>query len=180
MANLKIYLCKPMRRIPLLISFLLLILITTSYGQKKGKYREDGSLILDPKLFDGMEWRCVGPFRGGRSAAVTGVSGKRNLFYFGSTGGGVWKTENSGQSWENISDGYFGGSIGAVAVSDSDPNVIYVGGGEKTLRGNVSYGYGVWKSDDGGKTWKPSGLEKSRHISRIRIHPGMLISFMPL
>jgi photosystem II stability/assembly factor-like uncharacterized protein len=171
LANLKIYLCKPMRRIPLLISSLLLILITTSYGQKKGKSRDDGSLIFDTKLFDGMEWRCVGPFRGGRSAAVTGVAGKRNLFYFGSTGGGVWKSENGGQSWENISDGYFGGSIGAVAVSDSDPNVIYVGGGEKTLRGNVSYGYGVWKSQDAGKTWKSAGLAKSRHISRIRIHP---------
>ncbi len=118
-----------------------------------------------------MEWRCIGPFRGGRSAAVTGVPGRPNLYYFGSTGGGVWKTENGGQTWENISDGYFGGSIGAVEVSKSDPNVIYVGGGEKTLRGNVSYGYGVWKSVDGGETWKNVGLNNSRHISRIRIHP---------
>ena len=125
----------------------------------------------DSAIYNGMEWRCIGPFRGGRSAAVTGVPGRPNLYYFGSTGGGVWKTENGGQTWENISDGYFGGTIGAVEVSKSDPNVIYVGGGEKTLRGNVSYGYGVWKSVDGGETWKNVGLNNSRHISRIRIHP---------
>lgn len=125
----------------------------------------------DSAIYNGMEWRCIGPFRGGRSAAVTGVPGRPNLYYFGSTGGGVWKTENGGQTWENISDGYFGGSIGAVEVSKSDPNVIYAGGGEKTLRGNVSYGYGVWKTVDGGETWKNVGLNNSRHISRIRIHP---------
>ncbi len=118
-----------------------------------------------------MEWRNIGPYRGGRSAAVTGVKGERNLFYFGSAGGGIWKTENGGQSWVNISDGHFGGSIGAISISESDHNVIYAGGGEKTLRGNVSYGYGIWKSEDAGKTWKFSGLENSRHISRIRIHP---------
>ena len=118
-----------------------------------------------------MEYRLVGPFRGGRSAAVTGVPGKPNLFYFGATGGGVWRTEDGGRSWENISDGYFGGSIGAVEVAKSDPNVIYVGGGEKTVRGNVSSGYGVWKSVDAGKTWKQAGLEKSRHVPRLRVHP---------
>ncbi|HMQ50111.1 MAG TPA: glycosyl hydrolase [Saprospiraceae bacterium] len=125
----------------------------------------------DPALFDAVEWRCIGPFRGGRSCAVTGVPGKPNLFYFGSTGGGIWRTKDGGQSWDNISDGFFGGSIGAIAVSDYDNNVIYVGGGEKTVRGNVSFGYGIWKSEDAGKTWKSCGLDKSRHISRIRIHP---------
>lgn len=123
------------------------------------------------ELFDAVEYRHIGPFRGGRSCAVTGVPGKPNLFYFGATGGGVWKTEDGGRSWENISDGFFGGSIGSIAVAQSDPNVIYVGGGEKTVRGNVSYGYGVWKSVDAGKTWKSLGLEKSRHVSRIRIDP---------
>jgi len=103
------------------------------------------------KYYDALEWRHVGPFRGGRSCAVTGVEGKPNLFYFGSTGGGVWKTLDGGRSWENISDGYFGGSIGSIAVADSDQNIIYVGGGEKTVRGNVSYGYGIWKTDDAGK-----------------------------
>ena len=129
------------------------------------------SQTYDPALYDGLEYRLIGPFRGGRSAAVTGVPGKPNLFYFGATGGGVWKTVDGGRTWENISDGFFGGSIGAISVSKSDPNVIYVGGGEKTLRGNVSSGYGVWKSVDAGKTWIQSGLPKSRHIPRIAIHP---------
>ncbi len=129
------------------------------------------SKAYEEYLYNALEWRCIGPFRGGRSAAVTGVPGKPNLYYFGSTGGGVWRTTDGGQSWENISDGYFGGSIGAVAVSEYDPNVIYAGGGEKTVRGNVSFGYGLWKSLDAGKTWQQSGLKKSRHIPRIRIHP---------
>ncbi|GAA0714709.1 hypothetical protein GCM10009430_08260 [Aquimarina litoralis] len=123
------------------------------------------------ELYDALEYRLVGPFRGGRSAAVTGVPGKPNLFYFGATGGGVWKTTDGGRTWKNISDGFFGGSVGSISVSKSDPNIIYVGGGEKTLRGNVSSGYGVWKSVDAGKTWTQSGLPKSRHIPRIAIHP---------
>jgi len=123
------------------------------------------------KYYESLEWRSIGPYRGGRSCAVTGVAGKPNLYYMGSTGGGIWKSENGGGSWTNISDGHFGGSIGAIAVSEADNNVIYTGGGEKTVRGNVSYGYGVWKSEDGGKSWSQKGLKKSRHISRIRVHP---------
>ena len=126
---------------------------------------------IPSELYSSMEYRLVGPFRGGRSAAVTGVPDEPNLFYMGSTGGGVWKTLNGGRTWENISDGYFGGSIGSVEVAKSDPNVIYVGGGEKTLRGNVSSGYGIWKTEDAGKTWTSAGLKNSRHVPRIRIHP---------
>lgn len=125
----------------------------------------------DKKLYDALEYRLIGPFRGGRSAAVTGVQGKPNLFYFGAAGGGVWRTKDGGRTWENISDGYFGGSIGAIEVARDDHNVMYVGGGEKTVRGNVSSGYGVWKTVDAGKTWKQAGLEKSRHIPRLVTHP---------
>ncbi|MDA7950497.1 MAG: hypothetical protein MPJ24_03330, partial [Pirellulaceae bacterium] len=121
--------------------------------------------------FSTYRYRTIGPYRAGRSDAVVGVEGNPRLYYFGATGGGVWKTENSGHTWSNISDGYFGGSIGAIAVSKSDKNTLYVGGGEKTIRGNVSHGSGMWKSEDGGSTWVSIGLEDSRHISRIRIHP---------
>ncbi|TMM32256.1 glycosyl hydrolase [Polaribacter aestuariivivens] len=123
------------------------------------------------EYFSAVEWRNIGPFRGGRSAAVTGVSNKANLFYMGATGGGVWKTTDAGNTWQNISDGFFGGSVGSVAVSESDNNVIYVGMGEKTVRGNVSSGDGIWKSENAGKTWKHIGLKNSRHIPRMRIHP---------
>jgi photosystem II stability/assembly factor-like uncharacterized protein len=141
-------------------------------AQKKSKNQPEPSTIkYDTALYNSLKWRNIGPFRGGRSAAVTGVPGKTNLFYFGSTGGGVWKTEDGGSTWTNISDGYFGGSVGSVAVSETDNNVIYVGGGEKTVRGNVSYGYGIWKSIDAGKSWEYKGLPGSRHIPRIRIHP---------
>lgn len=126
---------------------------------------------IDPALLESMQWREVGPYRGGRSAAVAGIPSQPEVYYFGATGGGVWKTQDSGASWQPVSDGFFGGSIGAVAVSEWDPNVVYVGGGEKTVRGNVSHGDGVWKSNDAGKTWSHMGLDDSRHIPRIRIHP---------
>jgi len=126
---------------------------------------------VSPALFQALRWREVGPYRGGRSAAVTGLPGDRNTYYFGSTGGGVWKTSDGGRTWKAVSDEFFGGSIGAVAVSEWDPNVVYVGGGEKTVRGNVSHGDGMWKSTDAGKTWRFSGLGDSRHIPRVRIHP---------
>ena len=156
-------------------SCIVLLLLFASFqsgqAQKKKKRDSPGTISYDESLYQALEWRSIGPYRGGRSAAVTGVPGNPNLFYFGSTGGGVWRTTDGGNSWQNISDEYFGGSIGAVAVSEYDNNIIYVGGGEKTVRGNVSYGYGMWKSDDAGKTWKSIGLKDSRHIPRVRIHP---------
>ena len=145
-------------------------IFNTADGQRKKNPSAD-LVRFDTSYYHGLSWRLVGPFRGGRSAAVTGVPGKPNLYYFGSTGGGVWRSTDAGNTWENISDGYFGGSIGAVAVSEWDPNVIYVGGGEKTVRGNVSSGSGMWKSVDAGKSWNYLGFESSRHIPRIRIHP---------
>jgi len=129
------------------------------------------TVSYDTSLYSALKWRSIGPFRGGRSAAVTGVEGKPSLFYMGATGGGVWKTIDGGNNWKNISDGYFGGSIGAIAVSEYDNNVVYVGGGEVSVRGNVSYGYGMFKSVDGGDSWKEIGLKNSRHIPRIQIHP---------
>jgi photosystem II stability/assembly factor-like uncharacterized protein len=126
---------------------------------------------FDAAQYGAMQWREVGPFRGGRSAAVEGIPSQPNTYYFGSVGGGVWKTVDGGVTWKAVSDGYFGGSIGAVAVSEWDPNVVYVGGGEKTVRGNVSHGDGMWKSTDAGQTWTQVGLKDSRHIPRVRIHP---------
>jgi photosystem II stability/assembly factor-like uncharacterized protein len=120
-----------------------------------------------------LQWRSIGPYRGGRVDAVAGVASQPMVFYYGATGGGVWKTTDGGINWEVISDGsVFGtGSVGAIALSDSDPNTIYVGMGESAIRGNTSHGDGVYKSTDGGKTWKRIGLENSRQISRIRVHP---------
>ena len=156
------------------LTFAVLFFTPQAEAQKRKKKNNTNQAITktyDDSLYNSLSWRNIGPFRGGRSCTVAGVPGKPNLYYFGSTGGGVWKTTDGGRHWENISDGFFGGSIGAIAVSESDPNVIYVGGGEVTVRGNVSSGYGIWKTEDAGKTWKNIGLKDSRHISRIRVHP---------
>ena len=125
-----------------------------------------------PALLNSLEWRSIGPYRGGRVVAVAADMLRSHVFYFGSTGGGVWKTTDGGMYWENISDGFFKrASVGALAVAPSDPNVLYVGMGETTIRGNVSHGDGVYKTTDGGKTWMHMGLEDTRHIGKVRIHP---------
>lgn len=128
-------------------------------------------VTFDESLFNTVQWRQVGPYRGGRAGTIVGIEGRTNEYIMGTAGGGVWKTEDGGNTWFCISDGYFGGSIGAVAIAPSDPNVIYVGEGEQTLRGNVSSGNGFWKTTDGGETWKHIGLKGTEHIARIRIHP---------
>ena len=148
-------------------------MVNLSQGQKrKSKQVKEAPMVtMDENLYSKVAWREVGPFRGGRSAAVTGVPGNPNLFYFGAAGGGVWRTQDGGRTWSNISDGFFGGSVGSIAVAESDNNILFVGGGEVTVRGNVSHGYGVWKSENAGETWESAGLEDTRHVVRIRIHP---------
>jgi photosystem II stability/assembly factor-like uncharacterized protein len=134
--------------------------------------RERRPAALDSSLYKAMEWRSIGPFRGGRVTAVTGIPSQPYAYYFGATGGGVWKTEDGGLNWKCISDSVFGtGSVGAIAVSEWDPNVVYVGMGEAPIRGDVSHGDGMYKSTDAGKTWKHIGLADTSQISRVRIHP---------
>lgn len=141
-------------------------------AQKRRSRSSAPTTQYDQKLYKALKWRSIGSYRGGRASSVTGIPGKPNTYYMGATGGGVWKTIDGGQSWKNISDGFFGGSIGVVAVAESDPNIIYVGTGEKTVRGNVSPGYGgMYKSYDAGKTWENIGLKNAGQIGQIRIHP---------
>ncbi|MBC8048083.1 MAG: glycosyl hydrolase [Fimbriimonadaceae bacterium] len=149
----------------------LLIVFAEIAIAQKNKTATDAPLPFDTAITNEIQFRCIGPWRGGRSTAVAGDLQDKNLFYFGSTGGGVWKTIDGGNNWKNISDGFFGGSIGSVAVSKSDPSIIYVGTGENSLRGNVSEGNGIWKTENGGRTWKNIGLTDTRHIFRIVIHP---------
>ena len=126
---------------------------------------------VDPKLFQELRWRSIGPFRGGRVLAVAGVRGQREVYYFGSVGGGVWKTNDAGRTWKPIFDSQLIASIGAIAVAPSDANVIYVGSGEADMRSSISYGNGVYKSTDAGKTWTHIGLDDSRQIGRIIVDP---------
>jgi len=128
---------------------------------------------IDPAMFRGLRWRSIGPARGGRSQAVAGSAARPLEYYFGATGGGLWKTTDGGVTWRPVSDKFFtSSSVGAVAVSESNPDVVYVGMGETELRGNILQGDGVYKSVDGGKTFTHVGLEKTLAIARIRVHPG--------
>ncbi len=149
-----------------------LLAFVLSYAQKTKTPAPQPGAGNDSALFSKIKYRLIGPWRGGRSAAVAGSYKNKNTFYFGATGGGVWKTTDGGSNWRNISDKYFGGSIGAVAVAPSDESILYVGEGENTMRGNVSEGLGgMWRSNDGGRSWMNIGLKDARHIIRIVIHP---------
>src|SRR5512141_2073596 len=130
------------------------------------------SAAIDPALFGGLRWRSIGPARGGRSQAVAGSSSRPLEYYFGATGGGLWKTSDGGVTWRPVSDRSFKtSSVGAVAVAESNPDVVYVGMGETELRGNIIQGDGLYRSLDAGKTWTHVGLDQTMAISRIRIHP---------
>jgi photosystem II stability/assembly factor-like uncharacterized protein len=152
---------------------LLLLAATFSVALSSPAQKKQNTIVNndDSVLLSKTKYRSIGPYRGGRSGAVAGDTKNKNTFYFGATGGGVWKTLDGGSNWKNISDKYFGGSIGAVAVAPSDNTILYVGEGENTLRGNVSEGFGMWRTDDGGRSWRNLGLKDTRHIIRIIIHP---------
>ncbi len=159
----------------------LIVCIQPTWGQnrakknkkKKAEVETPAAPTFNAKMYKSLKWRNIGPFRGGRANAVAGVIGSPNLYYVGYTGGGVWKTIDGGLHWKNISDGSLkSGSVGDIAVAASDPNVIFVGMGEHAVRGVMTtYGDGIYKSIDGGKSWKHMGLEKTRHISDVVIHP---------
>lgn len=152
-------------------SGILLSFQTPLLSQKKSS-QKNIQVAVNPKLFSSMKWRNIGPFRGGRSLAVCGVASEPNTYYFGATGGGIWKTTDGGDSWINVSDGFLTtSSVGAIKVAPSDPTVIYAGLGECDIRGNISYGDGMVKSVDAGRTWQYIGLKESFAIGKIAVHP---------
>src|ERR1051325_9395386 len=147
------------RSVPLLIIAILLAILNVNAQQ------------FDSSLYSGLRWRMIGPFRAGRVNAVSGVVGQPDTYYFGSVGGGVWKSLNSGRTWNPIFDSNNVASIGAIAVAPSNPNVLYVGTGEADMRDSIAFGDGVYKSTDAGKTWKHTGLENTKQIGRIIVDP---------
>ncbi|MFZ1610643.1 MAG: hypothetical protein WAT52_06215 [Chitinophagales bacterium] len=151
------------------ILFVFMLSCLQTFAQKKNT--SASVLEYDTSILAQLQFREIGPWRGGRSAAVVGDLENKQLFYFGATGGGVWKSADGGSNWKNISDGYFGGSIGSIAISKSDPTIIYVGGGENSIRGNVSSGDGMWRTENAGRTWQHVGLENTKHIFRTVVHP---------
>ncbi len=159
----------PLANLAIFKPFVLVILLLMSLPGQAAAVKP----VYDPQLYQGLEWRNIGPFRGGRVTAVAGHAAEPLTFYLGATGGGVWKTKNGGLTWENVSDGYFNtGTIGGIAVAPSDANVVYAGTGESPVRGvTTSHGDGVYKSNDAGKTWQHIGLELTRQIAKVVVHP---------
>lgn len=157
----------------LIIILSVCLIAGNAFAQKKSAATTPAASTIDATQYKGLKWRNIGPFRGGRANAIAGVIQNDQIYYTGYTGGGIWKTEDAGKNWKNISDGFFKvGSIGKIAVSENDPNVIYAGTGEHAVRGVMtSYGDGIYKSTDAGKTWKNIGLEKTRHIADVVVHP---------
>jgi len=149
----------------------LLALLVPAAGAQRPRTTPAAAPAIDTTLLGSLKYRSIGPFRGGRSTAIAGHAASPYLFYSGSTGGGMWKTEDAGQSWAPISDKFFGGVIGSIDVADSDPNVIYVGTGSQDVRGNSSTGRGMWKSTDAGRTWKFAGLRETGALGRTVVHP---------
>src|SRR5450759_2098089 len=143
-----------------LVAFLIAAIAATAWSQP-----------VDANLLSGLRWRLIGPFRGGRVLPAVGIPGNRNVYYFGAVGGGVWKTTNAGETWFPIFDREHIASIGDLAIAPSDPNIIYVGTGEADLRSDLTFGDGVYKSIDAGKTWTHAGLKDSRHIGRVLVDP---------
>src|SRR5262245_9392009 len=134
--------------------------------------QQTSSAVINPNAYQDLRWRTVGPHRGGRSTAAVGVRTQPNVFYMGTTGGGVWKTENYGLTWAPVTDGQIAtGSIGAIDVSDSNPNILYVGTGSEAIRSNVILGRGVLRSSDAGRTWQFAGLPDVGQIGQLKIHP---------
>ena len=161
----------PLRTIPLVARVIVGLLVATPLVAQKANSTRDSAEAGDPAL-RALHWRLVGPFRGGRAVAVAGDPSRPLVFYFGAVDGGVWKTANGGQTWSNVTDGRSDiASVGAIAVAPSDPNVIYVGAGEADWREDLTYGEGMWRSTDGGETWRHLGLADTRHIAAVRVDP---------
>src|ERR1700742_2340010 len=129
------------------------------------------TLVVNPAYFGSLHWRLIGPFRGGRALAVTGVPGEPNHFYFGAVDGGIWESDDAGRTWTPIFDDQRIASIGAIAVAPSEPKTIYAGTGEADMRSDIAYGDGVYKSTDGGKTWVHLGLSDTKQIGAIVVDP---------
>ncbi|NND80603.1 MAG: glycosyl hydrolase, partial [Maribacter sp.] len=160
-------------RLLLLITVSFFLLPVNVHSQRRKRQAPEPVIQIQDSVFHGLKWRNIGPFRGGRSVASSGVLKQPMTYYMGGTGSGIWKTTDDGITWKNVSDGFLKtGTVGAIAVSESDPNVVVAGMGEHAARGVMtSMGDGVYKSTDAGKTWKHMGLDYTRHISDVVIHP---------